>query len=289
VGLDIRFGIEKGFFAAEGIDLTVRVVFGGPEIAAQYESGELKIGEIGTPPATTAMAQGATFKIVGSGVRRRALQYFVVRPDVFSWDDLKGKSVGALSKGSCSYWFARLVLDSHGVNPDTEARLIGLGSRYADVVGLLKRGELHGAVISEPNISMGESVGALRVMKALTEPEYCPTMQWMVVVANRDFVGRSPELVAAVLRQSRRSYHYVASHPEEFADFCSAHLKTDTATILASIERERGDMHHDCEVDMDGLDLAIDLQRRLGAFSRPIKAADLVDLRHLPQPAAAPA
>jgi NitT/TauT family transport system substrate-binding protein len=284
VGLDIRFGIEKGFFAQESIDLAVRVVFGGPEIAAQYESGELKIGEIGTPPATTAIAQGATFKIVGSGVRRRALQYFVVRPEISDWPDLKGKSVGALSKGSCSYWFARLVLDSHGVNPDTEAHLIGLGSKYADVVSLLKRGELHGAVISEPNISMGETAGALRVMKALTEPDYCPTMQWMVVVANRDFLANSSDLVAAILRASRRSYHYVAKHPKEFADFCAAYLKTDAATILTSIERERGDMHYDCEVDMDGLDLAIELQRRLGAFDRPIRAADLVDLRHVPQP-----
>ena len=82
VGMDIRFGIEKGFFANEGIDLSIRIIFGGPEIAAMYETGDLKIGEIGTPPATTALAQGAAFRIVGSGVRRRALQYFVARSDV---------------------------------------------------------------------------------------------------------------------------------------------------------------------------------------------------------------
>ena len=285
VGMDIRFGIKKGFFADEGIDLGVRIVFGGPEIAAMYESGDLKIGEIGTPPATTALAQGATFKIVGSGVRRRALQYFVVRSDVASWSDLKGKGVGALSKGSCSYWFARLVLDSHGIDPDQDVRVIGLGPQYANVVDLLQTGKLHGAVISEPNISIGENHGALRILKALTEPEYCPTMQWMVVVANRDFLTRSPEMVAAVLRASRRSYHYVATHASEFAEFCAAHLGTDSSTILASIEREHDDMHHDCEIDMDGLDLAIDLQRRLGAFSKPIQARDIVDLRYLPSAA----
>ena len=32
--LQLRLGIEKGFFADEGIDLAIRVVFGGPEIAA---------------------------------------------------------------------------------------------------------------------------------------------------------------------------------------------------------------------------------------------------------------
>jgi NitT/TauT family transport system substrate-binding protein len=248
-----------------------------------YESGELKIGEIGTPPATTALAQGSTFKIIGSGVRRRALQYFVARPEISSWSDLQGKGVGALSKGSCSYWFARLVLDKNGMNPDKDVRVIGLGSKYANVVDLLKSGEIHGAVISEPNISIGENRGALRILKALTEPEFCPTMQWMVVVANRDFLARSPGLVAAVLRASRRSYHYVAANPEEFAAFCADHLGTDAATILASIERERGDMHPDCEIDMDGLNLAIELQRRLGAFDKPMQAREIVDLRFVPQ------
>ena len=53
-GLQLRLGIEKGFFREHGIDLTLRVVFGGPEIAAEFDSGRLKIGELGTPPALTA-------------------------------------------------------------------------------------------------------------------------------------------------------------------------------------------------------------------------------------------
>src|SRR5687768_7079919 len=97
----LRFGIAKGFFREEGLDLQLRVVFGGPEIAACYDSGELKIGEMGTPPATAALAKGARFKIVGSGIRRRALQYLVVNSDIRSWEDLKGKNIGVLSKGSC--------------------------------------------------------------------------------------------------------------------------------------------------------------------------------------------
>src|SRR5687767_7728282 len=126
----LRFGITKGFFRDEGLDLVLRVVFGGPEIAACFDSGELKIGEMGTPPATTAIANGARFKIVASGIRRRALQYLVVNSDIQSWSDLKGKNVGVLSKGSCSYWFARLLLQSHGLDPDRDANIVGLGLRY---------------------------------------------------------------------------------------------------------------------------------------------------------------
>ncbi len=283
VGMDIRFGIEKGFFSHEGIDLTTRGVFGGPEIAAMYDSGELQIGEIGTPPATTALASGARFRIVGSGVRRRALQYFVVSPTIHSWADLKGKSIGALSKGSCSYWFARLVLERQGMNPDADVELVGLGPRYANVVDLIQAGELQAAVISEPNIAIGEGRGALRILKALTESEFCPTMQWMVVVANSGFLERAPDSIRAILRASSRSYHYVSEHPLEYAEFCAKYPGTDTATILASIERERGDLHYDCEVDIAGLRLAIELQHRLGAFTKPLSATEIVDLRYLPR------
>ena len=37
-GLQLRLGIEKGFFRDEGIDLALRIVFGGPEIAAEFDS-----------------------------------------------------------------------------------------------------------------------------------------------------------------------------------------------------------------------------------------------------------
>jgi ABC-type nitrate/sulfonate/bicarbonate transport system substrate-binding protein len=282
IGIELRFGIEKGLFREEGIDLSIRVVFGGPEIAAMYDSGELKCGEIGSPPATTALAGGARFKIVGSGVRRRALQYFVAAPSIGSWADLKGGTIGVLSNGSCSYWFGRLVLQSHGIDPDRDIKVVGLGSRYAKVIDLIEEGELQGAVISELNVSIGEYRQAFRILKTLTEPEYCPTMQWMVTVANCSFIDREPSLVEAVLRACRRSYHHTVAHRDEFARFGAAYFEIDVPTMLRAIDREREDMHYDCEVDMPGLELAIDLQRRLGAFRKPLRASDITDLRHLP-------
>ena len=171
---ELRFGVAKGFFHAEGIDLSLQVVFGGPEIAALYDSGALKIGGIGSPPATTALANGARFKIIGSGVRRHALQYLVANSTINSWSDFRGKSVGVLSHGSCSYWFGRFVLQQNEIDPDHDVKLIGLGPRYQNVVDLIESNELQAAVISELNVSIGEHRGAFQILKALTEADYCP-------------------------------------------------------------------------------------------------------------------
>ncbi len=124
--------------------------------------------------------------------------------------------------------------------------------------------------------------GPFRILKALTEPEFCPTMQWMVTVANRDVIAREPALIEAVLRASRASYHYAADNQDEYARFGADFYGIDIATMKRAIEREAEGVHCDCEIDMPGLDLAIDLQHRLGAFTTPMRGEDITDLRFLP-------
>ncbi|HUP94259.1 MAG TPA: ABC transporter substrate-binding protein [Burkholderiales bacterium] len=283
----LRLGIERSFFRDEGFDLQLKTIFGGPEIARAYDSGALKIGEIGSPPAITAIARGSRFRIVASNAKRRAVQYFVAAPTIRDWRDLRGKSAAALSIGSCSYWFMREVLQSHGLNPDADVNIVGLGPRYPKVVDLFRSGELSGAVLSEPNVSIGEEAGAFRVMQALTDEAYCPDMQWGLVVAGPDTIAHEPELIRAVLRASRKSYRYAADHPDEWVDFGARHFGITRETMQRSIDREIGGLHFDGEIDMPGLQQAIDLQVRLGAIDKPLRAEDIVDLRFLPEAQAA--
>lgn len=133
-GLQLRLGIEKGFFRQAGIDLALQIVYGGPEIAAEFDSGRLKIGELGTPPGLTALAKGARFKIVGSSVRRGAVQYLVVHPGLSGWTELSGVQLGVLSRGSCSDFYMRTVLSHHAIDPERDVTIVGLGSRYPKII-----------------------------------------------------------------------------------------------------------------------------------------------------------
>ena len=55
--ITVQLGSEKGLFEAEGLDLSMRTIFGGPQIAEAYDSGDLEIGEMGSPPAINAIAE----------------------------------------------------------------------------------------------------------------------------------------------------------------------------------------------------------------------------------------
>jgi NitT/TauT family transport system substrate-binding protein len=281
-GLQLRLGIDKGFFRDEGIELALRIVFGGPEIAAEFDSGRLKIGELGTPPGLTALAKGARFKIVGSSVRRGAVQYFVAHPRFGDWQDLRGASLGALSRGSCSDWYMREVLAHHAIDPDTDVTIVGLGPRYPQILALLADGELDGAIISEPHVTMGDEAGLFKVWLGLNSLDFVPRMQWSIAVANDDLLAREPDLVGAVLRGCRRSYRYAAQNRAEWADFGAHHFGITRETMMKSIDRELGDLHFDCEIDLAGMEAAIALQRKLGAVTHPIRLADIIDARFCP-------
>lgn len=280
-GLQLRLGIERGLFRDEGVDVSLKVVFGGPEIAAEYDSGRLKIGELGTPPCLTARGRGGRFKIVGSSVRRGAVQYFVARPELKDWADLRGRRLAALTRGSCSYWYMRELLMHNEIDPDQDVEVIGLGPRYPEVVELIAAGEIDGAVISEPNVSIGEELDAFRVWLSLSSLDFVPRMQWSVCVANEDAITKEADAIASVLRGCRHSYRYAADNPDEWAAFGALYFGISQETMRRSINREIGSLHFDCEIDVEGLENAIDLQQKLGAVQRPMKIEDVADFRFL--------
>lgn len=286
-GLQIRMGIERGFFRDVGIDLGLRIVYGGPEIAAEIDLGRLKIGELGTPPGLTALAKGARFKIVGSSVRRGAVQYFVMCQRFSDWHDLQGSHLGALSRGSCSDFYMRTVLSHHSIDPEHDVTIVGLGSRYPQILKLFEIGELDGAIISEPHVTIGEDAGLFKVWLGLNSLDFVPRMQWSIAVANNDVLTNEPSLVAAVMDGCRHSYRYAAENRDEWANFGARHYGIALKTMTKSIDRELNDLHFDCEIDMEGMEAAMTLQQKLGTFEKPIRLTDIVDERFTPMRSAA--
>lgn len=280
--IQLRLGQALGFFRDEDIDLSIKVVFGGPEIARQFDQGILRIGELGSPPALVALEKGHRFSIVASSIRQRALQYLVARPDIGEVQSLRGQRVAALSVGSCSYWFLRQVLIHHGLDPDRDVEIVGLGSDYPRVVDLFRTGELAGAVISEPNVSIGEDCGAFEILESLTAEEFSPSMQWSVIVANRSFATNEQDTVSAVLRACFRSYQHCIAHPADLISFGARYFDTSEAAMKRSLEREADGLCADGQLSAQALEDAIDLQLRLGAIHRRPALTEIVDARFQP-------
>ena len=94
--------IEEGYFAEEGLDLTLVTGFGADKVLTALISGEADIGFMGAEASIYAYQEGANDPAVNfAQLTQRAGNFLVARekmPD-FKWEDLKGKKVLGGRKG----------------------------------------------------------------------------------------------------------------------------------------------------------------------------------------------
>jgi ABC-type nitrate/sulfonate/bicarbonate transport system substrate-binding protein len=217
--------------------------------------------------------------IIGGGTRRKAHMYLGVRPGIRSFAELKGQRIGLLSIGSCPDWFLRRILAVEGLDPAHDVTFVPLLEDYPRVIALIKEGRIDACLATEPAISEGEAKGLINVWRAVYEARYVPDFQWVVIIANTDFIARDPALIQAALRALRRSNHYALSHVDEFADVIARHNRIEPAIARRSIVRELSHLHPDTKLDRAGLEKAIDLQFALGGIPARLSIEAFTDLR----------
>lgn len=282
-GMAIRLGVAKGYFREAGIDLDVQTIFGGPELASALDRADVQIGQLGSPPAITAIAGGKKLRIIASSVEQGAAFFLLARPDIRDWSDFKGKTAGVLSKGSCGDWFLRQIFSQKGIDPDEDVGFLELRDDYGRQVELLRAGEIDLILSTEPFCTLGEAEEVGRSWGSVTDLGDVPAIQWIVEVANTGFVEKDAPLVDAILAAIERSARYALTHKEEWADFWADYFTISSAVARRSIERLTPFLHDSRALDFSGLANAIDIQYRLGAAEVRPAVSDIVDLRFQPE------
>lgn len=277
--LTVRFGIEQGIFETEGLDLSMQIVFGGPPLAAAFDSGEIAIGSLGSPSGIPAMAAGKRFRIIASGCRQKPHMFLGVRKDIRSYQELKGKRIGVLSIGSCPSWIVRKMLAHHGLDPDVDIELVPLLDDYPRIIEIMKEGGIDACLATEPNLSIGEDDDVLNIWAAAYDERYLPRFQWIVRVANLDLIEQDPTLIEAVLRGCQRSAHHANGNIEAFSGFVAKYYGTNQRSAERAMRRELALYQLDCTLDMVGLQNSVDMLHELGGIDRPRNAAEFTDMR----------
>lgn len=94
--------IEKGYFAEEGLKLTLVTGFGADKTMTAVISGEADIGFMGAEASVYAYQEGTTDPVVNfAQLTQRAGNFLVAREEMpdFKWEDLKGEKVLGGRKG----------------------------------------------------------------------------------------------------------------------------------------------------------------------------------------------
>ncbi len=270
--------LQQGFFLDEGINLQIRVVPGGDALAAAMGRGEIQLGRMGTPPFLTAVSNGVLAgRIVASSVIHN-LEHFVlvVRPEIETLRQLRGKTIGVLSRGSCDGHLLKLQLKRSGLDPDNDVSYRELREDFFTIDGLAS-GELSAQLSCEPLVSLGEHAGVLRAVEPVSR--VAPKFHWGLLVARDDFIAERPDLLRRLLSAYLKGARFCVDHPDETRAMVCDYMPDYAPEVVAqAVARALPIWNTSGQVDIEGLNVAVDTMRTLGAIKQPLNAESLVDL-----------
>lgn len=231
--------IEEGYFAEEGIDLTLVTGYGADKTMTAVLTDEADIGFMGCESSIYTYAGGTEDYVVNfAQLTQRAGNFLVSREPIenFTWDMLMGKEVLGGRAGGMPEMVFEYILNKNNIDPVTEVKIdqsIDFGSTAAAFSG----GQGEFTVEFEPHATALEEKGDGYVVASLGEESgYVPYTSF---AAKKSFLESNPETVQAFVNALQKGMDYVQSHtPEEIAKVIAPQFEeTELETLTTIVER----------------------------------------------------
>lgn len=201
--------LEKGYYAAQGLDVTLEGLPGGADLIALTASDQFQISAAGAGPAFwNAVALGLPIAVIAPGHQEGnpvATPLMISRAaceagTIVRVADLRGKRVSVNARGATEYWL-NAALGTGGLTiTDVTVETIP----FAEAVLALEAGAIDAAMIGEPLATKAVQDG---IAVPLTEDFPIDNVLPTVIIANTDFAAENPEAVTgfivAYLKASR--------------------------------------------------------------------------------------
>jgi NitT/TauT family transport system substrate-binding protein len=218
----VPFGVEKGFFKEQGLDVEVKTIATATTIPPALLAGQLQFSNWSFPSFATLAGQGLPLKIIGAGdttgtsLETDYIQLVALKKSgLTDVADLKGKTIAINSLASLSEVQMKITLTNAGVDLD-DVKLVPIP--FPDQLAALTAGRVDAIGSAEPFLTLAatqEEVVRLAPLDVAVMPDM-PLSLWM---ASEKFVAQDPDAVRAFQLALIKSLEYVADHEDEFRAF----------------------------------------------------------------------
>jgi ABC-type nitrate/sulfonate/bicarbonate transport system substrate-binding protein len=273
---------SKGFLANEGIELDIVPLPGVEHMVNELDKGNVDVSFTATPYLINAVLKGSdSVGVIGGPAN--TIYSLIVKPEIKSFDDLKGKTIAVSLPIDTISIATRQLLAKHGLQEsDFKAKvLIGTPLR-ADC---LAKGECDAAALAQPNDIVFISRGYGKLGDTL---EVVSVLQFSVIAARRAWAAANRDFVVRFASAYGEAYRYMAdpANREELVKITSE--RTDATPEVARevfkfyYDPYRGAMPKQAEIRMDGVAKVIELLGVSGALQAPLPPPEkFVDLQYL--------
>lgn len=148
---------EKGFFKKHGAD--VEVIFiggGGARVVSALLAGDLHFSVGGGEGSVRSQLRGAE-TVIASSTLAKGLQRILAKPEIKTYQDLKGKRIGITQYGSAAHLVLLLMLKKWNLTVD-QVKILQVGSSPALLASLDNNG-IDAAVLTLPTYFVAEEKG----------------------------------------------------------------------------------------------------------------------------------
>ncbi|ONI87787.1 sulfonate ABC transporter substrate-binding protein [Saccharothrix sp. ALI-22-I] len=259
-------GVDKGFFAKELGDtkLVTQTFNAGPEAVNALLGSSLDVSFIGSGPAINAYAKsnGEAIKLI-SGATSGGAQ-LVVKPEITSPADLKGKVITTPQLGNTQDVALKKWLSDEKLAIGTGADQVNVtNTENSQSLDLFRKGDVQGAWAPEPwssRLVLDAGAKVLLDEKSLWDGGKFPTT---VIIVRSQFLREHPQTVEALLRGHLAATDFALNNKVEAKQVVNGALKQLTGKALGEPVLDRA---------FDNIELTLDPQ----AKSFPRLAEDAV-------------
>ena len=277
--------IEEGYFAEEGLDLTLVTGFGADKTMTAVISGEADIGFMGAEASIYAYQEGATDPVVNfAQLTQRAGNFLVAREEMpdFTWDDLKDKRVLGGRKGGMPEMVFEYILRNHNIDPATDLEIdqsIDFGSTAAAFTGDMSADF---TVEFEPSATALEKEGKGYVVDSLgMESGYVP---YTAYCARGSYLKENEKTVQNFVNALKKGMEYVSSHtPEEIAKTIQPQFKETDLDVITRIVRryaEQDTWKTNLNFEKESFELLQDILTDAGELKERVPYEKLVTVKY---------
>jgi ABC-type nitrate/sulfonate/bicarbonate transport system substrate-binding protein len=279
-----RVAERNGFFAREGLAVTMVPLQGTTHMVAALDNGEVDVTGTASPYMIEAALGGSDAVAVIGGVAN-TIYSLIAKPQIKRTADLKGKVVALSAPPDTITLSTKMLLAKGGLHDgDYQTKEIIGSSQRGDC---LSSGVCDAVPLGQPDDIVFEHKGFVKLGDSL---EVVPDLQFNVIAARRSWAAAHDQAMVALARAFGATFRFLRdpARRDAVVDAIVATTGADAATARAVLalyyEPDRGVMPKQGEINMSGMDAVIALLGAAGRISGPLPPAErFVDLRYLHQ------
>lgn len=221
----------KGYFADEGLAVTLRTTPTGYQAIQMVLKADAEIGAAAETPIALALDQGQALRIIATVFTSRKNVGVAARRDrgIEKPADLQGKRIGVVF-GTASHYMLETFLAFNGVAPDQVTQVPITADR---LVTSVVSGEVDAVAAWNPSFDRARRMLGDNAAVFSSGEVYAETFN---LVVRSGYAEQHPQTVAAVLRALVRAEHFIRDQDGEAVALIAAATRTDPASLRAALD-----------------------------------------------------